>query len=249
MTTLTLYPAIDLRQGQVVRLAQGELARQTVYDGDPVAVAQRWQADGAEWIHVVNLDGAFGEEGQANLQALSAILKAVSARVQFGGGLRELETIRTVLGLGVVRVVIGTAAVEKPALVDQALAAFGPEHIAVGIDAREGRVKLKGWVADAAVTALDLAKRLKVQGVETVVFTDIARDGIGAGVNVDSTAALAHDAQLSVIASGGVNGLEDVARVRAAGLPGLIIGRALYEGRFRLADAIRVSQSAEERSA
>jgi phosphoribosylformimino-5-aminoimidazole carboxamide ribotide isomerase len=244
MTTFTLYPAIDLRQGQVVRLAHGELTQQTVYDNDPAAVAQRWQAAGANWIHVVNLDGAFGEEGQVNAQALRAILKAADMWVQFGGGLRTIEAIRSVLKLGVARVVIGTAAVENPTLVDQALSDFGSQRIAVGIDAREGWVKLRGWVEDAAVTALDLARRLKAQGVETVVFTDIARDGVGAGVNVESTATLAQDSQLSVIASGGVNELEDVERVRAAGLPGLIIGRALYEGRFGLADALRVSQSA-----
>lgn len=244
MSQLIIYPAIDLRQGQVVRLAQGELARTTVYDSDPAAVAERWKAAGAEWLHVVNLDGAFGTSVEANAKALTSILKSTSLRVQFGGGLRQVDSIRAVLALGVARVVIGTAAVEDPGLVDAALAEFGPDKIAVGIDARDGRVKLKGWVEDAAVTAVDLAGRLKAQGVETIVFTDIARDGVGAGVNVESTVALAQSSQLKVIASGGVKDIEDVRRVRESGLPGLIIGRALYEGQIDLAEAIRLTQSA-----
>jgi phosphoribosylformimino-5-aminoimidazole carboxamide ribotide isomerase len=175
---------------------------------------------------------------------LTSILKSTNLKVQFGGGLRQIDSIRVALALGVTRVVIGTAAVEDPELVDAALAEFGPEQIAIGIDAKEGRVKLKGWVEDAAVTAVDLAGRLKAQGVETIVFTDIARDGIGVGVNVESTVALAQSSHLKVIASGGVKDIEDVKRVLESGLPGLIIGRALYEGQIDLAEAIRLTQPA-----
>jgi phosphoribosylformimino-5-aminoimidazole carboxamide ribotide isomerase len=241
--TFTLYPSIDLRQGKVVRLAQGDLNRKTIYDVAPKAVAERYKAAGAVWLHVVNLDGAFGEKGEVNLQALAELVM-VAGKVQFGGGLRDIEAIRTVLGLGVTRAVIGTAAIEDPSLVDVALAEFGPERIAIGVDAREGRVRVKGWVEDSGVSVLELGTRLKGQGVETVVFTDVARDGIGAGVNVESTVELAQRCQLGVIASGGVKDLEDVKRVRGGGLPGLIIGRALYEGQIDLAEAIRITQSA-----
>jgi len=242
MSEFTLYPAIDLRQGQVVRLAQGELSRTTIYDIAPTTVAERYKAAGAQWLHVVNLDGAFGEKGEANLLALTEVIK-IAGKVQFGGGLRNIDAIRTVLGLGVARAVIGTAAIEDPSLVDAALAEFGPERIAVGIDAKEGRVRVKGWVEDSGVSVLDLGTRLKGQGVTTVVFTDVARDGIGAGVNVESTVELAQRCQLGVIASGGVKDIEDVKRVRGGGLPGLIIGRALYEGQIDLAEAIRLTQS------
>lgn len=236
----TIYPAIDLRAGQVVRLAQGDLARTTVYETDPVVVARRWQAAGAEWLHIVNLDGAFGGTGEENWFALSKLIR-VGNKIQFGGGVRSLETVRQVLRLGVERVVIGTAAVENPNLLDDALTEFGSERIVVGIDARDGKVRIKGWAEESALTAIELGLRLKGQGVRTIVFTDVARDGIGAGVNVESTVELAERSQLAVIASGGVKDLEDVRRVRGAGLPGLIIGRALYEGQINLTTALQLT--------
>ncbi len=239
MSGFTVYPAIDLRAGKVVRLAQGDLARTTVYGDDPVAMAKRWQAAGAEWIHVVNLDGAFGYESVPNLQALISIL-SVGPKIQFGGGLRDIESVRQVMELGVARAVIGTAAVKSPGLVDAALAEFGPERIAVGIDAKGGWVRIEGWAEEAEVTAVELAQKLNGQGVKTVVCTDVARDGIGVGVNVEATVALAKRSGLEVIASGGVAGIEDVRRVREAGLAGVIIGRALYEGKIDLAEAIKL---------
>ncbi len=242
MAEFEIYPAIDLRCGKVVRLAQGDLARTTVYGDDPAAVAQQWKEAGAKWIHVVNLDGAFGETAQANWNALEQILRVgTETKVQFGGGLREIETIRRVIGLGVARAIIGTAAVENPSLVDDALREFGPERVAIGVDAKDGKVRVRGWAEESAVTAIDLAVRLKGQGVKTIIFTDVARDGIGVGVNVDSTVALAKGSGTEVIASGGVAGLEDVTRVRAAGLAGLIIGRALYDGKIDLREAIKLS--------
>jgi phosphoribosylformimino-5-aminoimidazole carboxamide ribotide isomerase len=233
----TLFPAIDLRAGQVVRLAQGDPARQTLYANDPRAVAERWQAEGADWLHVVNLDGAFGNNTITNNQSLSAIL-STAINVQFGGGLRDPASLRRAFDAGISRAVIGTAAIENPALVEWALREYGPERIAVGVDARAGRVRIKGWAEESALTAIELGQRLRAQGVEWCIFTDIARDGVGAGVNVTATAELARATGLRVIASGGVADVDDVRRVREAGLAGIIIGRALYEGKVNLKEII-----------
>jgi phosphoribosylformimino-5-aminoimidazole carboxamide ribotide isomerase len=233
MDAFTVYPAIDLRQGRVVRLAQGDPERETSYASDPRRVAERWCAAGATWLHVVNLDGAFGESGEANQRALRSILET-SARVQFGGGLRTLAAIRTALDLGVDRVVLGTAAVERPALVRDALERYGPDSIAVGVDAEDGIVKIRGWQDATDVKAVDLAGDWAAMGGRWLIFTDVSRDGMGSGVNVAATAALAASTELQVIASGGVASAEDVVRVREAGLSGVIIGRALYEGQIDL---------------
>ena len=236
----TVFPAIDLRAGQVVRLAQGDPARQTTYAADPAAVARRWQTEGAKWLHVVNLDGAFGNETQEhspNAQALTALL-AVGLKIQFGGGLRDEAALQRVLAAGVSRVVLGTAAVENPGLVDWALRAYGPERVAVGIDAREGQVRLRGWTAEAALSATELGQRLRQQGVVWCVFTDVVRDGLGTGVNLSATAELARATGLRVIASGGAATTADVNAARAAGLAGIILGRALYEGRIDLKKAL-----------
>lgn len=241
MTTFTVYPAIDLRRGGVVRLAQGDPGRETAYGNDPLAVAERWQHAGATWLHVVNLDGAFGEASEDNRAALTRIL-TMGLEVQFGGGIRDLDAIRRALELGVARVVVGTAAVETPELLGAAVAAFGPAKVALGIDALDGMVRIRGWQEGAAMMAGDLARRWAEVGGHTVIFTDISRDGMGRGVNVTATADLARDTKLEVIASGGVRSLEDVQRVRAAGLGGVIIGRALYEGHIVLVDALNVAR-------
>jgi phosphoribosylformimino-5-aminoimidazole carboxamide ribotide isomerase len=237
MGEFIVYPAIDLRGGKVVRLAQGELARQTVYSDDPVAVARRWIDAGTQWLHVVNLDGAFGEAGAANLAALEQIV-ATGARVQFGGGMRALPDFERVLGLGVARAIVGTAAVEHPELVPELIDRFGPERIGGGIDARDGRVRVRGWATDSGIEAAVLARQLRAAGVEVAVFTDVARDGIGTGVNLAATAALAQSSGLRVIASGGVAGAEDIQRVREAALAGVIVGRALYEGTVDLREVL-----------
>ena len=242
--TWNIYPAIDLRRGRVVRLKQGDPRQETKYADDPLDVARRWQDAGAEWLHVVNLDGAFGERGAENQDALYQIL-STGLRVQFGGGLRDLEGIRRALDLGASRVVVGTAAVRDPALVEAALAAFGPERVAVGIDARKGQVQTHGWKEAAPVTAVELAQRWADAGVRWAIFTDVARDGMGSGLNLEATTQLALKTGLHVIASGGVASLEDVRQTYKTGLSGVIIGRALYEGQVALEDALLINQTSE----
>ena len=241
MSDFIIFPAIDLRGGKVVRLKQGDPTRQTTYDNNPAAVARRWLDAGARWLHVVNLDGAFGEGDSANQEALDAILSEAGdqAQIQFGGGLRTQAAIESALDLGVRRVVLGTAAVENPSLVKRAINRFGPQRIVAGIDARQGRVRIRGWGDDSGVDTLTLGTRLFQQGVRTVIFTDIARDGVGQGINVQATVNLAKSTGLAVIASGGVATLEDILRVRQAGLAGVIVGRALYEGQIDLEEALQ----------
>jgi phosphoribosylformimino-5-aminoimidazole carboxamide ribotide isomerase len=228
----TVFPAIDLRGGQVVRLKEGDPNRQTNYSPDPAAAARRWISTGARWLHVVNLDGAFGESASANLAALAAILYvAVPAGipVQFGGGLRSLEIIQAALELGVTRVVLGTIVVEQPPVLKEALARWGSERIAASLDAREGMVQVRGWQSATPLLATDLALSLKQAGLRWLVFTDIARDGLQTGLNLPATVELSRQSGLNVIASGGVSRLEDVHQAKAAGLSGAIVGRALYE--------------------
>lgn len=243
MKVFTVYPAIDLRGGKVVRLTQGDPARQTIYGEDAAQVARGWLAAGAQWLHVVNLDGAFGERDAENRKALGAILEAITAlpggaRVQLGGGLRSLEDVASAVSLGVDRAILGTAAIEAPDLVGEAVARFGPERIAVGIDARDQRVRVRGWVQETQADPITLGSALYRLGLRTVIFTNIARDGVGTGIDVAGTQRLAGATGLDVIASGGVASLEDVRRVREAGLSGVIIGRALYERQIDLKEAL-----------
>lgn len=240
--SFTVYPAIDLRAGNVVRLKEGDPARMTSYSDDPAETATRWLNSGASWLHVVNLDGAFGESDSANLTALRNILQAVKqfdARVQFGGGMRSLDAIESALTLGVQRVILGTIAVENPDLVGDALNRFGVEHIAVGIDARDGIVRLRGWKDGSGISASDLALQLRTLGLRTVIFTDVSRDGLGSGLNIPATRQLADVSGLDVIASGGVHTMDDVVAARDANLAGAIIGRALYEGTVDLEEVVK----------
>jgi len=245
MTGFDIYPAIDLRRGRVVRLELGDPARETVFGDNPAAMAGRWRDAGARWLHVVNLDGAFAEAGAANWAALAAIVAAGGVRVQFGGGLRTLDDIAAALDSGAARVVLGTAALASPELLAAAVARFGPERVAVGIDARDGRVRVRGWQAETAVTPAALALGARAAGVTTLIYTDIARDGVLTGVNAGATAALAAASGLAVIASGGARDLGDVARLLALAptaapgrLAGVILGRALYDGHIDLAAAL-----------
>jgi len=240
MGDFIVYPAIDLRGGRVVRLAQGDPDRETSYGSDPALVARRWAQAGAIWLHCVNLDGAFGERGQENQRALSGIL-STSLALQFGGGMRDLASVSQALDAGVTRVVIGTAFVENPSFVLEALQTYGPDRIAVGIDARDGIAQVRGWREAAMITAEDLAQRWADMGGKWLIFTDISRDGMGSGVNVDATRSLADATGLEVIASGGVRTLADVQRVRDAELSGVITGRALYEGHIKLEDALALA--------
>jgi phosphoribosylformimino-5-aminoimidazole carboxamide ribotide isomerase len=247
MTTfasIDIYPAIDLRHGQVVRLQLGDPDRQTTFSDDPLTVAKKWVDNGANWLHVVNLDGAFDEAGLSNWQVLSR-LTGIGSHVQFGGGLRTLKDIARALNFGVSRVILGTMAVEEPDVVADAVRHFGAERIAVGIDAKEGNVKTRGWQSDSIRTPVDLGLQMVALGVRTVIYTDISRDGILSGVNASSTIELARETGLNVIASGGVASMADVRHVLAGaadGVCGLIIGRALYDGKIELREALKIAE-------
>ncbi|WP_448586939.1 1-(5-phosphoribosyl)-5-[(5-phosphoribosylamino)methylideneamino]imidazole-4-carboxamide isomerase [Thermaurantiacus sp.] len=234
---MEIWPAIDLKAGAVVRLAGGDMARATHYAADPAAVADAFARDGATNLHVVDLDGAVSGTPQ-NAAAVRAILAATSARVQVGGGIRSLAAVEAWLAAGAARVVLGTAALEDPALVRTAARAF-PGRIVVAVDARDGRVATRGWAAVSELGVAEVGRRFADAGVAALLFTDIARDGLLRGVNVAATAALAADVPIPVLASGGVASLEDLAAVRKAQvIAGVVIGRALYEGRFTLAEAL-----------
>jgi phosphoribosylformimino-5-aminoimidazole carboxamide ribotide isomerase len=239
--SFSIIPAIDLRDGCCVRLTQGRKDNATVYDGDPIEIARSYEAGGAQMIHVVDLDGAFANPNSRNRQVLRQIIFAVTIPVQFGGGLRSLEDVAQVIELGVARVVIGTLAVEAPTILDQALGLFGADRIAVGIDARNGQVLTRGWEKEQNLSALELAQKVASMGIERIIYTDVARDGMLTGVNVEQTCAIARESGLKVTASGGVSSLKDIKRLKDAsecGIDSVIVGKALYEGRFSLKDAI-----------
>lgn len=242
---MILYPAIDLKGGQCVRLLRGEMDAATVYNDDPGAQARAFVAAGCPWIHVVDLDGAFAGRS-VNGVAVRAILEAADRPVQLGGGIRDRAAIDGWLGAGVARVVLGTAALRDPALVIDACRAY-PGHVAVGIDARDGKVAVEGWAETAEITAEELALRFEDAGVAAIVFTDIDRDGALEGPNLAATGALARRLSTPVIASGGVSSLDDLAaikRLEADGVSGAIVGRALYDGRVDAAAAARMLEGA-----
>jgi phosphoribosylformimino-5-aminoimidazole carboxamide ribotide isomerase len=230
-----LFPAVDVQGGRVVRLRQGDAGRSTAYADDPLAVAQAFARDGARWAHFVDLDRAFGRGD--NRELARRFLSAAPLRVQVGGGLRTPEAIAEMLEWGAARVVLGTKAATDPAAVDAVLARHGPDRIAVGIDARDGQVAVRGWTETFDLTAMDLGRRVHAQGVRTVIYTDVARDGMLAGPDLDGARALAA-LGLDVVASGGVASLDDLAAARDAGLTGAVVGRAIYDGRFTVRDAL-----------
>jgi phosphoribosylformimino-5-aminoimidazole carboxamide ribotide isomerase len=241
-----VFPAIDLRRGRVVRLRQGDPAAETAYSDDPVATAQRWANLGAEWLHVVNLDGALElDDAAVNLRCLAEIRRAVPIPIQFGGGLRTLADIELALRLGATRVVLGTVAVYRPELVAHAVDRFGAGRIVVGIDAHEGRVAVRGWRDMTAVAATDLAREISALGIQRIVYTDISRDGTLSGVHTQAVVAVARASQLPVIASGGVRDLRDIEALKAferEGIEGVIVGQALYTGTLDLAAAIELAR-------
>ncbi len=239
---MLLIPAIDLKGGRCVRLIQGRADRAKVYSSDPAKVARRWQEEGARCLHVVDLDGAFSGETK-NLPALKRILEAVTIPIEFGGGVRSLGIIAKLLSLGVARVILGTAAIENMGFVQKAIQRFGPERIVVGIDARGGKVAVRGWKKRTEVTALSLAKRMKALGVRRFIYTDIARDGMLSGPNLPALKKMARESGLAVIASGGISTPKDIQKVAALGVEGMIIGKALYEGKFTLREALRLFPS------
>jgi phosphoribosylformimino-5-aminoimidazole carboxamide ribotide isomerase len=240
-----LFPAIDLKNGQCVRLQQGDMARATVFNLDPAAQARAFAAQGFAYLHVVDLDGAFAGK-PINALAVEAMLKAVTLPVQLGGGIRDLRTIEAWLAKGVARVIIGTAAVRDPELVKTAAKRF-PGRVAVGLDARDGRVAVEGWAETSQVTALDIAARFEDAGVAAIIFTDIARDGLLKGLNWEATIALAEAISIPVIASGGLASIDDVRALlapRANKLAGAIAGRALYDGRLDAEAALALIRQA-----
>jgi phosphoribosylformimino-5-aminoimidazole carboxamide ribotide isomerase len=241
---MILYPAIDLKDGQCVRLLRGDMGTATVFSDDPAEQARAFEAAGCRWLHLVDLDGAFSARS-VNGAAVEAVLAAVGIPAQLGGGIRDMASIEAWLARGVARVILGTAAVRDPRLVRNAARAF-PGRIAVGIDARGGRVAVAGWAETTELAALDLAGRVEDAGVAAIVYTDIDRDGAMAGPNVDATAALARAVAVPVIASGGVASMDDLRALRDCGAPldGAISGRALYDGRIGPAEAQRLLDGA-----
>jgi phosphoribosylformimino-5-aminoimidazole carboxamide ribotide isomerase len=240
---ITLYPAIDLKDGQVVRLLHGDFNKLTVYAPNPGVQARYFADSGCQWIHVVDLDGALAGESQ-NSEAVQAIVKA-GVMVQLGGGIRTMHSIERWLSLGINRVILGTVALKDPKLVREAASSF-PGQIAVGADAREGMVAAEGWAETSEVKAIDLVRRFEDCGVAAIIFTDIGRDGALTGVNVQATSRLAAAVSVPVIASGGVRGLEDITACVAAahtGLEGVITGRALYDGRLDLKQALLAARA------
>jgi len=243
MFRMILYPAIDLKDGQAVRLFKGEMAQATVFNDDPAAQAEDFVRAGCEWLHLVDLNGAFAGT-PVNAAPVEAILERCKVPAQLGGGIRDMATIERWLSKGLARVILGTVAVENPALVREAARAF-PGQVAVGIDARKGRVATKGWAEETDVLATDLARSFEDAGVAAIIYTDINRDGAMQGPNVAETAALANAVSIPVIASGGVSSIADLEALKTCGAPlnGAISGRALYDGAIDLAEALAVMRA------
>ncbi|MGN7457847.1 1-(5-phosphoribosyl)-5-[(5-phosphoribosylamino)methylideneamino]imidazole-4-carboxamide isomerase [Paenibacillus pasadenensis] len=240
MTTFTIYPAIDIRGGKAVRLVQGDYAQETVYNDSPVQAARDWEAQGASWIHLVDLDGAKAGH-PVNAELIGEIARSVSVPVQLGGGLRTEEDVERLLSLGVSRVILGTAAIEDRAFVERVLARHGG-RVAIGIDAKDGYVATRGWLETSEVKAEELARELAAKGAETFIFTDISRDGMMQGPNVEAIRSLAAYSGADVIASGGVSRIEDLRTLvehAGEGIRGAIVGKALYTGAISLAEAVR----------
>jgi|SRR5262245_17317940 len=236
---MRIYPAIDILGGRAVRLKQGRKDHATVY-GDPIEMAAKWVNKGAEWLHVVDLDGAFDGEPK-NLHVLRDMAAAVPmAKVQVGGGIRSMSTVETLLAAGIQRMVLGTAAVQDQEFVKNALSKQ-PDRVAIGIDARDGNVQVSGWTQDSHIRAIDLARQLQDLGVHLIIYTDISRDGVLEGPNIEATRQMVENTKLSVIASGGVSSVEDVHRLAEINHPrleGIIIGKALYEGRIHIEEVL-----------
>ncbi len=235
---MQLYPAIDIKGGKCVRLTQGLFDNVKIYSDTPAAMARLWRSQGATFLHVVDLDGALAGES-VNRPVIQAVVEAVDIPVQLGGGIRTRQTVKDMLELGVSRVIIGTKAVERPEFIRELAEEFGPERIVAGVDARDGFVAVEGWEKVSTMTASDLCLRMKDYGVRHIVYTDIARDGMLSGPNVDATKKLTDETGLDVIASGGVSSMEDLQNLYDRGIRGAIIGKALYENRVALEEAVR----------
>lgn len=244
--SLTLYPAIDLKNGQCVRLRQGEMDQATIYSDNPGEQARNWNNQGCKWLHVVDLDGAFAKKS-VNTEAILSILANSQVPVQLGGGIRDLNAIEYWLYKGIKRVILGSVAVKNSRLVYQACKSF-PGQIVIGIDAKKGYVSTEGWAETSEMKALDLALRLQDSGASAIIFTEIERDGMLSGLDLEQTANLAHHLQIPIIASGGIGNLAHIEALRNVanqepGIEGVIVGRALYDGRIRINDALKVLET------
>ena len=240
---MLILPAIDLRGGNCVRLVKGDFKQETIYSEHPEEIALRWEGEGAEFLHVVDLDGALAGEPQ-NMDAIKQILQAVTIPVEVGGGIRSMESIDRLLSIGVSRVILGSVAVHKEELVREACSAYG-NRLVVGIDAKKGIVATDGWEKSASISAVELAKKLGAFGLETIIYTDISRDGTLSGVNVTETAHLARASGIKVIASGGVKSISDIEELKKRecdGIIGVIVGKSIYEGTLSLTEAIAASR-------
>ena len=240
---MLILPAIDLRGGNCVRLVKGDFKQETIYSEHPEEIALRWEEGGAEFLHVVDLDGALAGEPQ-NMDAIKRILQAVKIPVEVGGGIRSMESIDRLISIGVSRVILGSVAVHKEELVREACSAYG-NRIVVGIDAKNGIVATDGWEKSASISAVELAKKLGAFGLETIIYTDISRDGTLSGVNVTETAHLARASGIKVIASGGVKSISDIEELKKRecdGIIGVIVGKSIYEGTLSLTEAIAASR-------
>ena len=237
---MLIIPAIDLQNGKCVRLSQGRKETTTIYDGDPIKVAKDFELAGARMLHIVDLDAAFSDHGSPNRRLLLKIMRAIKIPVQFGGGLRNSDDVKEVIELGVRRAIVGTLAVEAPETLAEVVQTFGRDRIAVGIDAKDGEVMVRGWERKGKIKAVDLAHAVASAGVERIIYTDVTRDGMLTGLNLEQTLLLARESGLKVTASGGVSSLEDIKRLKqlnAFGIDSVIVGKALYEGRFTLKEA------------
>ncbi|MCK5912710.1 MAG: 1-(5-phosphoribosyl)-5-[(5-phosphoribosylamino)methylideneamino]imidazole-4-carboxamide isomerase [Desulfuromusa sp.] len=242
---MIILPAIDLKEGRCVRLEQGLMDRDTVYNDDPAAQALMWQEQGGEYLHIVDLDGAFAGQPK-NKSAIRSIVNAIDIPSELGGGIRDLETIESYLDLGINRVILGTVAKEDPGLVKDACRLF-PGHIVVGIDAKDGLVAVRGWADVTEKKATEMAKEMEAFGVEAIIYTDIARDGMMQGPNIEATKALAESINIPVIASGGLSTLDDIRRlieIESSGVTGVITGKAIYSGAIDLREAVALTKGA-----
>ncbi|HZK87169.1 MAG TPA: 1-(5-phosphoribosyl)-5-[(5-phosphoribosylamino)methylideneamino]imidazole-4-carboxamide isomerase [Syntrophomonas sp.] len=241
---MIIFPAIDLKEGQCVRLVQGKAENKTVYSSDPASMAQSFQDQGAEWLHIVDLDGAFqGRSG--NLATIKQIAARITIPFQVGGGLRQQEDVENLLEMGASRVIIGTRAVTSPDFIEALLLRFGPKKIILGLDARDGMVAIEGWVEKSSLQALDFARQMQRLGVQTAIYTDVSRDGLLQGPNLDAIQQMAELSGLKIIASGGVSTVDDIRQLKemeSLGVSGAIIGKALYDGKIALKDALQVAQ-------
>lgn len=240
---MIIFPAIDIRGGKCVRLFKGDFQQETVFSDSPADMARKWQSQGAEYLHLVDLDGALAGSSK-NLAAIEEILKVVDIPTELGGGIRTMEQIDKLLSMGITRVILGSVAVKNPALVKEACAKYG-ERIVVGIDAKDGIVAVEGWGESGNIGVIELAQKMKAAGVKTIIYTDISRDGTLSGVNVEATVKLAQESGVKIVASGGVKSLDDIKALKkqeAVGIEGVIAGKSIYMGTLDLAEAIKIAK-------